>query len=48
MATETYLILGNVAVWLAVGGYAAFLHTRSAGLERRLTILERLRDDQDR
>ncbi len=40
MQTDTYLLLANIAVWLGLGGYAAFLQARSARLEQRLSQLE--------
>ncbi len=41
----TYLFAANLAVWLGLGGYVAFLAARAGGLERRLRQLERMSDD---
>lgn len=45
MSTEQYLIFANVAVWLGLGGYVAFLAARLSGLEGRLRRLAALRGD---
>lgn len=45
MSTEQYLIFANVAVWLGLGGYVAFLATKLCGLEGRLRRLAVLRAD---
>lgn len=42
--SPTYLFVANVAVWLGIGGYVAFLAGRAARLERRVRQLERLND----
>ena len=44
MQTDTYLLLANIAVWLGIAGYAAFLQARSARLEQRLSQLEQAGD----
>lgn len=40
MNASSYLMVANIAVWLAVAGYVAFLATRQRRLERRLKQLE--------
>lgn len=40
MHTESYLLWANVAVWIGIAAYAAFLQARSARIEQRLTQLE--------
>lgn len=45
MDYQTYLMAANVAVWLGIGGYVAFLGLRQRGLALRLRQMEALRDD---
>ena len=47
MSIETTLFAANLAVWLGLGGYVAFVAARGMRLEARLTQLERMRHDQD-
>lgn len=37
-----YLLIANVSVWVAVGGYVLFLARQQAALERRVRQLEML------
>ncbi len=48
MTNETYLFAANIAVWLGIAGYLAFLGVRSASMERRITQMEQLEDDSKR
>lgn len=43
----TYLVAANVAVWLGLCGYVAFLAVRLAGLERRLKRFAALRGAEE-
>lgn len=45
--TTTYLIAANVAVWLGLCGYVAFLAVRLAGLERSLKRFAALRGNEE-
>lgn len=45
MGNQTYLLAANVAVWIGLCGYVAFMASRQRNLERRLRQLERLSDD---
>ncbi|WP_338669937.1 CcmD family protein [Pseudodesulfovibrio methanolicus] len=47
MSATVYIFIANVAVWLGVAGYLAFLASRSAGLEKRIRQLELLGDEHD-
>ena len=47
MSATTYIFIANVAVWLGVAGYLAFLGSRSATLEKRLRQIELLGDGHD-
>lgn len=40
MQTENYLLWANVAVWIGIAAYAAFLQARSARIEQRISQLE--------
>lgn len=42
---NTYLLAANVAVWIGIAGYVAFLAARSRRLEERLKHLEILDHD---
>ncbi|MGE4552041.1 MAG: CcmD family protein [Desulfovibrionaceae bacterium] len=44
MNVETTLFAVNLAVWLGLGGYVAFLAVRARRLDTRLTQLERMHD----
>lgn len=44
MNYETYLLVANVAVWLGVGGYLAFLAARQKRLSTRIRQMEQLSD----
>ncbi len=46
MGKEVYLFAANVAVWLGIGLYVAFLAGAQKRLERRLNRLEVLRGDK--
>ncbi len=46
MTAQTLLIIGNVAVWLGLGGYMLFLSARAGRLARRLDQLEVLGHDR--
>lgn len=43
---ETYLYIGNVVAWLALGGYLFWLMRRAAQLGKRLERLEALGDER--
>jgi len=45
MGNQTYLMIANVAVWIGLCGYLAFVASRQKELERRLKQLETLNDD---
>ncbi|MGE4192728.1 MAG: CcmD family protein [Pseudodesulfovibrio sp.] len=47
MSATTYIFIANVAVWLGVAGYLAFLGSRSATLEKRIRQIELLGDGHD-
>ena len=40
-----WLLCASMAVWLGIGGYAAFLASAQDKLERRVRQLEILRDE---
>ncbi|MFW5836859.1 MAG: CcmD family protein [Desulfovibrionaceae bacterium] len=42
MGAEGYLLAANVAVWIGLGAYAAYLWIASARLSRRLDQFEAL------
>jgi len=42
MTYETYLLAANVAVWLGMGGYLAFLAARQRQLSTRIRQMEQL------
>lgn len=44
MDYQTYLLAANVAVWLGVGGYLAFLGARQRRIETRIRQMEQLSD----
>ena len=44
MNPETYLLIGNIIVWLGIGLYAAYIAQRQGALERRLGQLEQIDD----
>ncbi len=45
MGKELYLYAANVAVWLGIGAYVAFLAGAQKRLERRINRLEALGGD---
>ena len=45
MMEMQWLFYASVAVWLGIGGYAAFLASAQNKLERRVRRLENLRDE---
>lgn len=45
MGKDIYLFAANVAVWLGLGAYAAFLAGAQRRLARRIKRLEALGDD---
>ena len=45
MTDMQWLLCASVAVWLGIGGYAAFLASAQHRLERRVRQLEMLRDE---
>ncbi|MFZ5427444.1 MAG: CcmD family protein [Thermodesulfobacteriota bacterium] len=45
MGNQTYLLAANIAVWLGLCGYVAFVAARQKNLDRRLKQLETLKDD---
>jgi len=45
MTDIQWLLCAGVAVWLGIGGYAAFLASAQNKLERRLRRLESLHDE---
>ncbi len=47
MSATTYLFIANVAVWLGVAGYLAFMAAKSSGLEKRVQQLEILGEGND-
>jgi CcmD family protein len=44
MTDMQWLLCASVAVWLGIGGYAAFLASAQNKLEQRMRLLEDLRD----
>jgi CcmD family protein len=44
MTDMQWLLCASIAVWLGIGGYVAFLASAQNTLERRLRLLEDLRD----
>ena len=44
MDYQTYLLAANVAVWLGLGGYLAFLGARQRSLAARIRQMEILAD----
>ena len=44
MTDIQWLLCASMAVWLGIGGYAAFLASAQKRLERRVRQLEMLRD----
>lgn len=48
MNNEIYLFVANVAVWIGIAGYLAFLGTRSVSMERRISQMEHLKNDSER
>ena len=47
MTATTYVIIANVVVWTAIGGYVFFLGRVSTALDRRLKQLEQLGGDKE-
>jgi len=45
MTDMQWLLGASMAVWLGIGGYAAFLASAQNKLERRMRQLEILRDE---
>lgn len=45
MDYQTYLLAANVAVWVGIGGYLAFMAARQRGIENRIRQMELLADD---
>jgi CcmD family protein len=45
MTDMQWLLCASMAVWLGIGGYAAFLASAQNRLERRMRQLEILRDE---
>ena len=45
MTDMQWLLCAGMAVWLGIGGYAAFLASAQNRLERRVRQLEMLRDE---
>jgi CcmD family protein len=45
MGKEVYLFAANVAVWVGIGCYVAFLAASQKRLQQRLKRLEVLHDD---
>ena len=45
MTDIQWLLCASVAVWLGIGGYTAFLASAQNKLERRMRLLENLRDE---
>jgi CcmD family protein len=45
MTDMQWLLCASVAVWLGIGGYAAFLASAQKIVERRVRQLEILRDE---
>jgi len=40
-----YLLAANVALWLGIAGYLAFLASRQGRLERRIQQMETIQND---
>ena len=45
MTEVQWLLCANIAVWLGIGAYAAFLASAQSKLERRVRQLESLHDE---
>ena len=45
MTDVQWLLCASVAIWLGIGGFAAFLASTQGKLERRVRQLEILRDE---
>ena len=45
MTDMQWLLCASMAVWLGIGGYAAFLAFAQSKIERRMRRLEMLRDE---
>ncbi|SDK74331.1 CcmD family protein [Maridesulfovibrio ferrireducens] len=46
MTNETYLLIGNIAVWAGIAGYLAFIAAKGVAMERRITQMEMLDNDK--
>ncbi|WP_084154140.1 CcmD family protein [Maridesulfovibrio frigidus] len=46
MTNETYLLIANIAVWVGIAGYLAFIASKGAAMERRITQMEMLDNDK--
>ncbi len=44
--SETYLLIANIAVWVAIAGYLAFIAAKGASMERRIRQMELLDNDK--
>ena len=44
MDYQTYLMAANIAVWLGLGGYLAFLGMRQKALATRIRQMEMMHD----
>nr|WP_126381367.1 CcmD family protein [Desulfovibrio ferrophilus] len=44
MDYQTYLLAANIAIWLGVGGYLAFLAAQQRRLNTRIRQMEQLSD----
>ncbi len=41
----TYIFIANIAVWLGIGGYTAFLSLKQKKLTTRIKQLEQIHND---
>ncbi|SMF38961.1 CcmD family protein [Desulfovibrio gilichinskyi] len=46
MINETYLLIANIAVWIGIAGYLAFIAAKGVAMERRIAQLEILDNDK--
>ncbi|WP_084407609.1 CcmD family protein [Maridesulfovibrio bastinii] len=47
MTNQIYLMVANVAVWIGIAGYVAFLGLKSVSIERRINQMEQLENDSE-
>lgn len=44
--SEKYLLIANIAVWVAIAGYLAFIAAKGSSMERRIRQMELLDNDK--